>query len=500
MPMPHTLTALALCATLTLAPTIVWGQTALSATELYAKARALLDTAVAAHGGMDALRTARKIRITMDGIDYRRGQSRRATPPWDAMPFEAEMLLDLDRGRAIWTGSSNYPGGFNYRTRFLTDSSRAFNVDLRRRTHSAQDYPPAESQVGNLYYLPQFPLLHASANLAGLRWLGRIRLSSGAEADAITTSTPYGPLTLALEPGTRRLRATIDMRANVPVADAAVEVEYLDYADLGGVLVPARRVRREAGEVTQDYGFRSATAGYEIPDSMLSPPSGSTAASSTPPEPVRELAPGVWALLNGGMYSLVVAFQDQVLVVEAPPWGAADAIAQIATLAPGKPIRYVVPTHHHEDHSNGVRQYAAAGSTVVTTPANRAHFAQLIAAQPASSRALSAQPVVETISRSPRVFSDGRRTVEIHNIGAGPHAEEMLIAWIPDERILFQGDLIDVPLTGEVLPGSNNETTAHFAQWLQRRNWNVRVYGGAHGFLKSPKDFDAILAQPLPTR
>jgi hypothetical protein len=102
---------------------------------------------------------------------------------------------------------------------------------------------------------------------------------------------------------------------------------------------------------------------------------------------------------------------------------------------------------------------------------------------------------VEVVSGS-RTFSDGARTLEIHDVG-GPHAKEMLVAWLPQEGILFQGDLIDVPSTGQVRPGTNNATTKHFAEWLQRRSWNVRVFGGSHGFLASPADFQAILAQPL---
>ena len=95
-----------------------------------------------------------------------------------------------------------------------------------------------------------------------------------------------------------------------------------------------------------------------------------------------------------------------------------------------------------------------------------------------------------------RVFTDGRRTVEIHNVGPNPHADDMLIAWLPAEGVVFQGDLIDIGPDGVVRPGMNNDTTVAFAAWLDRQRWTVRVYAGTHGTLRAPEDFRAILQQP----
>jgi hypothetical protein len=109
----------------------------------------------------------------------------------------------------------------------------------------------------------------------------------------------------------------------------------------------------------------------------------------------------------------------------------------------------------------------------------------------------SAVPARVEVVTGRRVFSDGVRTVEIHETGPGPHAEEMLVAWIPAEGILFQGDLIDVGSSGAVLPGTNNETTMHFARWVRDRGWTVKLFAGAHGFLRGPADFAQLLRQPV---
>ena len=482
-----------------LLPAAAPAQTAPTVAESYARASAVLDSAIAAHGGQGALLAARQIRVTLAGHDHRRNQSRRVAPPYDAEPFRGDMMIDLARGRLIWETRASYPGGAHRATRFITDGERAFYVNLRQQTYSKEDYPPAATQTGNLYFLPQWLLLKAREHAAGLRWLGRMRLSSGAEVDVITTSTPQGPLTIGLDPRTRQLRAMMMMRADPLAGDAVWETEFVAYRTLNGVLLPTRRVRRLAGEVTDDYAYTSVTPGYAVPDSLAAPPAGmAEAAPEAERAAVRTLAPGVWAV-GEGMQSLVVAFRDHVLVVDAPP-NAAQVIALADSLAPGKPVRYVVPTHHHDDHAAGVAHYAAAGATLVTTPGNRAYLERMAAARAtlnpqAPPRAGRVQ--VETVAGGRRVFTDGSRTVELHDIGPGPHAEEMLVAWIPEEGILFQGDLIDTPPSGEVVRGAHNETTAHFAEWLGRRGWSVRVFGGSHGFLATPAAFQELLRQPI---
>lgn len=106
---------------------------------------------------------------------------------------------------------------------------------------------------------------------------------------------------------------------------------------------------------------------------------------------------------------LAIEFSDHVMVVDAPP-GARNVIAQLATLAPGKPIRYVVPTHHHDDHAIGIRDYALAGATIVATPRNRDYLAQMAAARPTTGAALPAlagEPPFELLAGAARTFSDG---------------------------------------------------------------------------------------------
>ncbi|MGH7459578.1 MAG: hypothetical protein ACREMA_00945 [Longimicrobiales bacterium] len=87
------------------APSFVRGQHSSTPTiaDSYARARALLESAITAHGGVDALNGARQIRVTFTGNDVWRNQSRKVNPPYDAEPVSA----DLHIGAGGWSGPAH---------------------------------------------------------------------------------------------------------------------------------------------------------------------------------------------------------------------------------------------------------------------------------------------------------------------------------------------------------------------------------------------------------
>lgn len=452
----------------------------------YTRAAAIVDAAVAAHGGTSALTGLDKSRIVLDGNRLHRYQGRRPDPPYDQESDRLELLIDLPNAQLVQTRWTGFPGGIRRHSAFITDGPRGFFVDFRTGRHSVSSYPAASTQTGNLYYLPQYVVRDLQSQRNALRYLGRMRLQTGEDVDVVTGATSSGPgtVTAAFDPTTRLLRATLSPTTDTFDGDVTSEIQFVDYRTVNGVLVPRRRVSYLGDLVVRDLTLVEVEPGHQMPASALVPPAASVPAANRPSTPTQ-LAPGVWTV--GGVSALVVAFNDHVMVVDAPT-ASSNIISQIKTLAPGKPIRYVAPTHHHDDHSGGVRHFVAAGATVITTAGNRAYLERM---------ARSVAPPMEVLTSDRRVFSDGRRTVELHNIGAGPHAQDMLVAWIPEEGILFQADLIDSDTDGWLGPGANNETTMHFAAWLKGKNWPVKVFAGAHGSLASPEAFDALIKMPI---
>lgn len=451
--------------------------------ESYARARQLVDQAVTAHGGVDALRAARQMRVLREGHDVWRHQSRGVATPYDRERFTSDMHIDLANGRLVTEETRTYPGGTHRHFSFVTSREGSYYLNHRRRNFYVDDYPPADTQTGNLWGLPQLILLAAHESDLRLRSLGRITLASGAIVDAITTTAAGNTLTIGFDPETHLVRAQMGIRSDAMAGSAASEVEFPSYRMLDGVLMPERRVNWLAGEIIQETTFTKVIRNYTASDATVRPPASYQ--KSSPPETpvVRDLAPGVW-LVGGNAASLVVAMDDHVIVVDAAPSVSAEVAKQLASLAPGKPIRYVVPTHHHDDHAPGLRTLTGAGASVVTTAGNKALFERLTRAP------------IEIVTGS-RVFTSKGRSVELHDIGPGPHANEMLVAWLPAEGILFTADLIDIGSDGVVQAGMNNDTTVHFGAWVARQGWKVRMHAGAHGGAIDDAVFQRILAQPV---
>jgi glyoxylase-like metal-dependent hydrolase (beta-lactamase superfamily II) len=472
----------------------------------YLRARRALDSAVARHGGPGAMRAAGRIRLTVEGEDHWRNQSLRATTPYDRTPYTATLWLDNGAGRFVWQSTSHFVGGFHNENRTVIDSARGFNANLRQGLYFPAPNRTIGAQRGVLDRLPHVALATALEFAGTVRWLGPHRLTSGAAVDVVVASTPNGAITIALDPRTREVRALLGVRPDALAGDAPVENEFSAYTRAsGGLLVPGRMVTRVAGEVVQDVRYRDVAIGEPVPDSLLAPPAGFAQAPPAPPgDPVRELAPGTWAIRGAGYWALAVLLGDSLAVIEAGQGGAAETLAHLARVAPGKPVRWIVPTHHHDDHSGSVPAWLAAGATLVTTPGNRAYFTRMAAARSTlrpttvgGAAPPSGAPRIETFARR-RVLSGGGRTIELHDIGPSPHAAEMLVAWMPAEGILFQGDQLNLPPTGVVPRGLALETMTHFRDWVRRQGWNVTTLTGTHMAPGTMAQLDEAIAKATP--
>src|SRR5262249_19107445 len=88
------------------------------------------------------------------------------------------------------------------------------------------------------------------------------------------------------------------------------------------------------------------------------------------------LAANVQHVQGGGGDNLRVEVKEPVVVFDAP-YGEAQSrvVIDLAKAKyPGKPIKYVVMTHHHMDHSGGLRTYVAEGATIVVAAPTKAYF------------------------------------------------------------------------------------------------------------------------------
>ena len=94
----------------------------------------------------------------------------------------------------------------------------------------------------------------------------------------------------------------------------------------------------------------------------------------------QKAADGVFYITGGTHHSVAIEMQDHVIVVEAPlnDERALAVLAEVRPLIPNKPIRYVVVSHQHFDHSGGVRAVAGEGIALVAHEASKAFLERVI--------------------------------------------------------------------------------------------------------------------------
>jgi glyoxylase-like metal-dependent hydrolase (beta-lactamase superfamily II) len=234
------------------------------------------------------------------------------------------------------------------------------------------------------------------------------------------------------------------------VGDMLVETVYSGYQDFGGVMFPSRIVQSQDGFPSLDLTIASVTANpavdITVPDNVR----------TAQPPPVRvestKLADGVFYLTGGSHHSLAVEMKDHIVLVDVPltEERALAVIAKAKELIPNKPIRYLVTSHHHWDHLGGIRTAMDEGATIVTYQTNKA-FLERVAKTPHTLNpdrlSTSKKPLkIQTVGAN-ATLTDGTRTIELHLLTNYEHTGDMLVVYLPKEKILAEPDAFTAPAT-----------------------------------------------------
>ena len=232
--------------------------------------------------------------------------------------------------------------------------------------------------------------------------------------------------------------------------DMLVEAEYTKYRDgANGLKFPAKIVQKRGGWPTFTAYILGAHANPANIQQLLTPPrggrgaggaGGGCAAPAAAGPTSEKLADGVYRI-NGAYNSLAIEFADHIVLFEPGPQNEARAqaiIAEAKKVIPNKPIRYGVISHHHFDHTSGLPAAVAEGITIVTPEVNRDFLMTALSAPrtlaPDSQSKSGKKPVIEGFKGDKRVFQDATRTFEVHVIKGLPHADGLVIGYLPERE------------------------------------------------------------------
>ena len=258
--------------------------------------------------------------------------------------------------------------------------------------------------------------------------------------------------------------------------DTPIEVRYANWEAFTGVSFPLHvELHAAAGLVQDETRTAIELQPTDLPAGAFDLPAGAGAAADpaafqwghdshqvvegffhmlfgyteTLPVVASQLAPGI-QLLASGHNSVVVRLDEGVVILEGPnsPAQGSTIVSMVEADHPGVDITHVIQSHHHQDHSAGLRSIAAAGATVVVGH-GAGSFLETVLAAPSTLRpdALSTSgvtpTVVELATAGTFVTGDDDITITAHHVVNNPHAEDMVITVIEadGQRWVYEADL-----------------------------------------------------------
>jgi glyoxylase-like metal-dependent hydrolase (beta-lactamase superfamily II) len=163
-----------------------------------------------------------------------------------------------------------------------------------------------------------------------------------------------------------------------------------------------------------------------------------------------------------------------------------------------------VISHHHFDHTSGLPAVVAEGITIVTPAVNRDFFMNALSAPrtlaPDSQSKSGKKPVIEGFTGDRRVFQDKMRTFEVHVVKGLPHADGLVVGYLPKEKLLVYADMFNLPTaaTGPV-PNPPVVGTGVFLDNIERLKFDVERIMSVHSLnpdrLTSVADIRASLGR-----
>jgi glyoxylase-like metal-dependent hydrolase (beta-lactamase superfamily II) len=477
----------------------------------YSRALAVFRQGVQAHGGAEAIQRLTQVSFRWEGQDYAPTQGRVPSAAFDTTGNGRgnvqEVQIDFARNRYTVFREAPFPGGYLNTFRMAGDGKHfLFNNASAARgmggTTYQRDTTGAAARRNLAQAAANMPVLllrTALGRISTLRYLGEHTVG-GRREEAITFTTAEGdPVTLYFDAGTHLLTRREDMGLGA-LGDEVDVVRFGDYRTEAGLAVPGTMEMRWNGILTGRHRLARFAPVAEIPDSLLRPPAGFTEAQPGGPPAAVQVAEGVYYIerIGGGYRMLVVDTDEGLLAVDAPlsPEATAQALALIERTFPGRPLRYVAITHHHADHVGGIPAFAARGATVLAAAGSEGYLGRMATVRRTIGRIAAPEPVpavrIEAV-RGRRTIGRGARRVEVIEVSPTSHASSMLVVYLPEQKLLFQGDLLRINREGG--PVVSPEATRDLQRIIQQFGLDVRSIGAVHGENGTPDDLRTALAR-----
>ncbi|HXR82585.1 MAG TPA: MBL fold metallo-hydrolase, partial [Saprospiraceae bacterium] len=259
-----------------------------------------------------------------------------------------------------------------------------------------------------------------------------------------------------------------------------VEVNYSEYKDFNGLKFPSHILQKDGGYPVYDLTITEVKTNGEV-TIQPNPP------VAVPVVATEKIAEGIYNVAGGGATaSVAVEFADFITVLEAPLSEARSlaVIEEVKKLIPNKPIKYLVNTHHHFDHSSGLRTYVAEGAVIVTHDVNKEFYQKTFKSphtlNPDKLELSKKKAVIESFTDK-KTITDGVRTIELHHIAGNLHNDGIIMIYFPKEKILSVCDMFARIPADAPVPEKVNPFTVNLLENIDRLKLEFDVILPLHG-------------------
>ena len=397
-------------------------------------ARAVLEQAAEAMGGLERLQGLDNLVLTGFGqrVYYQGGGfitgDAKAPPKWQSV-VDAQRTFDLQGERAV------------YQERWAQEFPFAgfFGLNFARN---------ATVQTGGA--LLDHPLPALLEALDAETRLGAVSTEDGMIVVQFTPEGATSPAWLGIDPDTRLPRFARWIAPSVNLGDLTTTAWFTGYTPIKGVQLPMGLMheldwRDQVSLMFQVDSYRLDVATEQLPAF----PAPTQAAGGAPAAAqVSKVGDGVWDVRVGTAGGPVIEFADRLVMFEAYG-GEAQTLARIDAanaLVPGKRVEAVIVSHHHFDHTGGLRAAVSRGLEVISHRGNEGIIREMVerpAVHYPDALARSPHPLVFTPVDEKLVLEDRTRRLEVYRVVEHAHMPDAVFAYLPKERLMMEGDLGD---------------------------------------------------------
>jgi glyoxylase-like metal-dependent hydrolase (beta-lactamase superfamily II) len=401
------------------------------------------DAALERVAGALGTKGLKSLRYSGDGVGYTFGQAYKPGLAWPKITVRSFVrTINYETGsmkdeilfqRAEALGGGGYPHAAPQRNEQYVSGGSAWNVVANAPVAGPRF---VADRVHQLWITPQGVIMAALKNNATVRQETR-----DGKMMTVASFTEPGRFKAIVFIGPAGFVDRVESRFPDPVmGDTLVVTTYSDYRGFGTVNFPTRIQQAQGGFPILDLNVRevqvNAPADIALPDAVK------TAAERVTADKVAD---GVWFIAGGSHNSVAIEMKDYMILVETPlnDGRSVPVIAEVKKLVPGKPIRYVINSHGHFDHSGGLRAAVAEGATIVTQSQNKPYFEKAFAnpntIAPDALAKSGKKAQFKTVDDK-LVIKDATRTVELYRLADSHHTDNFLVVYLPKERLLIEAD------------------------------------------------------------